>query len=358
MKKLFTIIVLLIAVQFANAQILNKVKQKAKQVANEAVSGNKTSARESNSGSGNNGGVVDQAVSSVAPKAKSDIIFSTTRGGAAKTEFGLNDNIYGRIMLEQPLQKVLYDLDQDQEPYILIPINLVFYERNAVHGEHVRIKILKEDYTKNYIDFDIIPAVDDIKSEYYLGENQWTITGPINYFGDAPSGGPEFGKQEFWVNFGPNNEYKGNFYFTVNNVRESNIVKKRIEELRVGMKSAAAKTTQLPDVFNKPSAKNADPQLSFANIKKMLDAPDFRVLKMVIEENGTADYYIKKNALDVPEYKITARPVWVVYKDDKGQCKFTRYYFQRQYEGGGKYGPLEIATTTADHTLIACENVK
>lgn len=365
MKKIIPILIALFFVQAANAQILNKIKQKAKQAANETISDVKNSARSgssssnsSTSGSNQSESEVDKAVDAVKPKAKSDIIFSSTRGGAAKTDFGINDNIYGRIMLDEPLYQALYDNDQDKEPFVWMSINLIYVKNNAARGEYLKIKIPKEDYNKKYIDFDILPAANDVKSEYDMAGTQWILMTPLANFGDIAAGGADFGTQEFWVNFGPNGEYKGNFKFTVANVREANAMKKRENEVRAGVSFAAAQTAQLPDVFSKPSAKNADPQLSFANIKKMLDAPDFRVLKMVIEANGTADYNIQKNELDIPLYKITARPVWVVYKDDKGQCKFTRYYFQRHYQGGGKYGPLEIATTTADHTPIACENVK
>lgn len=339
----------------ADAQLLNKIKQKAKEVASEAIGPKNSESSRSNNSSAAGSNSVGNLVK---PKEKTDIIFSNIRGGTAKTEFGLNDNIYGRIMLDQPLYKTLYDQDKDQEPFVLMPINLIYLTGNVAHGEYVRLKIPKSDYNKNYIDFDILPAEGDVSSEYSLADNKATLVGPLAYFGDASAGGPPFGRQEFWVNFGPNNEYKGNFYFTVNNIRESHAVEKRLGQLRDNVSVAAAKVQQLPPVFSQPSGKNADPQLSLANLKKMMEDPSFKILKMTIEPGGTADYNIQKNALDVPEYKITARPLWVVYKDEKGQCYFSRFYFTRDYEGGGKYGPLKIAATTAQHTLIACENVK
>lgn len=38
-----------------------------------------------------------------------------------------------------------------------------------------------------------------------------------------------------------------------------------------------------------------------------------------------------------------------------GSCYHTRCYLRREYEGGGRRGSLDIASTTADKAPIACE---
>lgn len=81
------------------------------------------------------------------------------------------------------------------------------------------------------------------------------------------------------------------------------------------------------------------------------------ILKLTIDAAGGNDYNINKNELDIPTIKVTNKPVWLAFKED-GKCYFTKKYFTRDYEGGGKYGQLELAASTASVTPIACENIK
>lgn len=368
MKKIFLLILLIASVHIANAQLLNKIKQKAKEVAEEAVtgSGNKatpSTQNNSNSTSVSANGINNKINKEVANKPQ-NIIFSKQPFAPNATtgtdkDFTTADNIYARLLLPATVKEV-FDKDDEEDKAIGISVALIWIKNNVARGEYNYTYVPASKFNDKFIDLDVLPAKEKANTIYFMGPLISPISRALTSFGDAYGSQIPFGdSQEFTLQVEPNKlGLQGTFNFTVADKKDLKVLQAKIEETNNSINAAITANTQLPEIFSKPSAKNSDPQLSLANLKKMLDAPDFKVIKAVIEENGTADYSIQKNELDIPEYKFTARPLWIVYKNEKGECFFTRYYFRREYLGGGKYSALSIATTTADHTPIPCENVK
>ena len=338
----------------AQAQILGKLKNIAGKVDN-AVK--KTA--------GNVDKVTGTSVSSQIPGSDNNsyfsdnsITFSKTRNGAAEKNFTVNDNLYATVKLRKPLIDFLKSEGIENEPFYRMPVSLIYIKDNAARGEYTTVKIPKSDYGKTTLVLDILPAKGDAKSEYISGgQLKSAIARTLSSFDASSYTENEYGNRPFHFTFGQNDEYHGAFNFSVTNKAEQKIIAQRATQGQDAMGEVIASSTTLPPEFSR-AGKFADPQLSMANIRKMLGGGGVTLLKVVVEDISGGDYNIKKNALDIPEYKITAKPVWVAYKDTDGKCYFTRNYFTRNYEGGGKYGPLDVAATTASQTQIACENIK
>lgn len=348
----------------ANAQILGKLKDAAGKIDNAAKSVKKAAKTVDRAAGTNVSSSVPGSVSSAVGGGNeyfsdNSITFSKSRGGAAEKNFSVNDNIYAKVTLKQPLIEYLKEEGLENEPSVTMPVSLIYIIGGAARGEYTTVKIPKEDYTKKTLYLDILPAAGDSKSQYLQGgQYKTTIARPLSAFDEYAGVQAAYGTQRFDFTFGPNDMYHGAFNFTVKNKADRKLVDARANQVLEDMSNNIAMDTPIPAEFSKPSGKFTDPQLSLANIKSMLSGDGYTLMKVVIDSGKGPDYNIQKNALDIPEYKITAKPVWVIWKDSSGKCFYTREYFTRQYEGGGKYGSLDQAATTAGNMQIDCNKVK
>lgn len=344
------------------AQLLDKLKNAAGKIDNAAKSIKKATKSVDNVAGTSISRSVPGSISSNAGPGSyfsdNSITFSKTRGGAAEKNFGVNDNLYAKITLKKPLIEFLKDEGRDNEPFVMVPVALIYIKDGAARGEHTSVKVMKEDYGKSTLVLDILPAKGDAKSQYLTGgKYKSAIARPLSAFDSESFTENIYGTQRFDFTFGFKDEYHGAFNFTVKNKAEQKMMAARAESAQTDMSDNIAMDTPIPAEFSK-AGKFTDPQLSLSNIKSMLAGDGgYTLMKVVIDASKGPDYNIQKNALDIPEYKITAKPVWVIWKESSGKCYYSREYFTRQYEGGGKYGPLEQAATTAPSIQIDCNKV-
>ncbi|GAB3634810.1 hypothetical protein GCM10027422_04000 [Hymenobacter arcticus] len=334
----------------APAQLLNRLKDRAANAVQSAGAGGPSV-----------GGKARQAAENQASDAagrvtdKQGIIFSKepfkpgqTTGTA--TDFGPTDNIYARVLMPKTLYDQLAAKGKEEEPQQTLTVGIG--AGSGAPDEYVNLVIPKADYKKTFYDLDVLPAAGNAHTKYIgRGNPNDHLSFIFTKFGSSTSLGTiPFGKQLFTMEFDGENAPKGSFTLTVNGFPEKRALEARFNTTLKAQAGAAAKSATLPAVFKAPG-RFSDPQLSAAALKQKLGPGTVRFAV----EPGSADYLIHKNALGVPEYKIT-RAIWTVEKAADGSCYYTRYYLRRAYEGGGKYGPLDIASTTADKTPIACEN--
>lgn len=299
---------------------------------------------------------VERKVNNAVSDATGNIWFSKTRDGKAEKNFTSADNIYAHIKLSKPLGEVLEDVRMNISGEVKVPTSLTYVLGNAQYGEYVTYKVSKDDLSKTEFILDILPG-SDAKSQYFQGGYKNHIGRVFNSWDkDGMASEIPFGSQRFEMTFVDGSMYEGAFNFTVKNKQELASVKKRIEGVDNAMDDAIASQMTLPENFKK-SGKFADPALTMPKIKEMIQWEGMTILKIAIENIGGSDWNVNKDEYDLPLRKVSNKPVWVAYKD-KGKCYFTKKYFTREYEGGGKYGPVELATSTADVTPIACENIK
>lgn len=299
---------------------------------------------------------VERKMDNAVTDATVNIWFSKTRNGKAEKNFTSADNIYAHINLGKPLSEVLEDYRIKSEGDIRVTAKLTYEKNNAQYGEYSQYNVPKDELSKSEIILDVLPG-NDAKSQYYQGSYKNHIGRVFNSWDkDGMASEIPFGTQRFELVFIADELYSGAFNFTVKNRQELASVKQRIEGVDNAMDNAIASQTILPSNFAK-SGKFADPALTMPKIREMIQWEGMTILKIAIENIGGSDWNVNKDEFDIPLRKVSNKPVWVAYKD-KGKCYFTKKYFTREYEGGGKYGPVELATSTADITPIACENIK
>lgn len=359
MKKILLLLAVIILPLQINAQIFDKLKKKAEKVINKTQDAAQPTESTTSPSRNTKNSDDDEK------KHLGKITFSRTRGGAPEKNFVSTDTIYARINFPQKLKEIIVggngdELEEVKDVKMLMSLG---FDTNDVYGgaRHStasELIIRNDELEQNFLDIDIVPDVNDVRSVFVVNGNLLiNINSRLGNFGDKVSGGAEYGTTKFNVTFGGNEQFAGSFYITVSNIKEAKALQRRIdainEQIEIGAKAAM---TSLPAEFNKPSGKFADPQLSMAAIRTKLSDPSYTILKLVIENIPGADYEVRKNYSGIPEFKITAKPIWLLYKTNQGKCFFTRYYFRREHEGGGRYGELSVATTTAEQTPIKCEN--
>ncbi|MEJ7664426.1 MAG: hypothetical protein WKG07_35375 [Hymenobacter sp.] len=343
----------------ASAQLLNRLKDRAVNAVQSASSGVPSVGGKARQVAGKASGAAENQAADAAGRGtdKQGIIFSKEplkpgQTTSTTTDFGPTDNIYARVLMATTLYDQLAAQSKEEAPEQVLTVGIG--AGSGAPDEYVNLVVLKADYKKTFYDLDVLPAANNAHTKYIgRGNPNDHISFIFTKFGNSttPSAIP-FGKQLFTMEFDGENAPKGSFTLAVTGFPEKRVLDARFVATLKAQASAAAKVARLPDVFKAPG-RFSDPQLSAAAIKQKLGAGTMRFAV----EPGSVDYTIRKNELGIPQYKII-RPIWTFEKDTDGSCYYTHYYFQRQYEGGGRYGALEIAASTGDKVPIACENTK
>jgi len=69
---------------------------------------------------------------------------------------------------------------------------------------------------------------------------------------------------------------------------------------------------------------------------------------------------VAKDEFNLPKYRYFNPHIHMAYKMD-GQCRIVTVTLRENYEGGGNYGPLEVAYTSASQQQdrgIDCTKIK
>ncbi len=117
----------------------------------------------------------------------------------------------------------------------------------------------------------------------------------------------------------------------------------------------------MPPVFSKPGPLT-DPNASSIKIAAILkrDLPQRQILKWVAEKYDGPTWHIATDEYNLPKYKYFNPHIWMAYKIN-GKCYVGYATLRQPYTGGGTYGQLQVAFTSAgslpDHG-IDCNKVK
>ena len=360
MKNLILIVTILALITPTQGQLLKKLKEKT----NAAVSSSPTSVNTPASNSENNQTEIGSPAASSKKNKNDAIVFSKSsfQAGASPTlekSFLSTDNIYAHLTLPDGI-KSFFDPNDDMTNELRLTVELSNVVDNISKENFVTVIVPKEKYNDKFLDFDILPSQDDINTVYLLSGSTDQIHLSILFknFGDLSTEIP-FGKRAFTVKIGNRKtDPTGTFELSVADVKEKKALVERIKNISRGASAALAKTATLPEIFGKPSGKFKDPELNLQNLKRLLATTGgITPLKMVIAE-GEYEYLIEKNDLGIPLSKTTAKPVWVAFKGTNDKCYYSRFWFTRTYEGGGKYGSLKVARTPDEAVEITCEKIK
>lgn len=316
------------------------------------------------------------------PALEGKIIFSSqpfkgTAANTTQTVFTSAENVYARLEIPSGTIKEVLKVKEDEKtkPYLKCHLTvskggeLIPYGSSRDH-----ILLLDEFKNGNYLNFDILPEpskattlysmLEDFSAGYgfnpisgLMRNGRWPdgdYTVKIRIYTETYNAYGSLQDEEKW----PSLEGAFEFKFREDDAAKIIANEKLIRETSV---ENAFRYEKLPEVFAKPG-KLTDPNATSARIAAILkrDLPRRQILKWVAETYNGPYWHIATDDYGLPRYKYFNPHIWMAYKIN-GKC-YVGYVTLRQiYSGGGTYGPLQVAFTSASNIAdygIDCINVK
>lgn len=293
------------------------------------------------------------------------------------TSFSSAEYIYGRIEVSSGTIKEVFKIKEDEKtrPFLISEIT-VLKNGDVINSGYSKDYFLVKDEFKNsdHLNFDVLPDPSKATTLYSmlndfsagLGFNQLTsrvsnarlpdgdyvvhfkiFTETYNVYGSLQS-------QDKW----PVLEGEFNFKFREDDAER---ILKNQELISKTTIENAFRYDKLPDVFYNPG-KLTDPAATSAKIAAILkrDLPQRQILKWVAETYNGPYWYIATDDFGLPKYKYFNPHIWMAYKKD-GKCYVGSLTLRQVYTGGGTYGTLQVAFTSASSVPdkgIDCDKIK
>ena len=304
--------------------------------------------------------------------------FSSSNSGNKKS-FTSHEYIYGRLELDSSSIKEVFKIkdSDDTYPYLQCGVT-IFKEGREIDSEnssnYFYFLINEEEKGRSWLNFDILPEPSNATTVYAMVND---FSGGLGYNplyrmivnSRLPDGNYRvhisiysvtvdgWGKQqprEKW----PLIEDDFEFSFSEDDIAR---VQKNKDLTADIIKENAFRYDKLPDAFFN-SAIITDPKATNAKITTILkrDLPDRVILKVGIEKTGGTLWNVDKGDDGLPRYRYFSPTVYVAYKMD-GKCYVGDVTLRETYEGGGRYGPLEVGFTSASNQQdkgIDCNKIK
>jgi len=303
----------------------------------------------------------------------------TSSSTGAKTSFKSSDYIYGRFELDKGTIGEVFKLKPtDKMPFLDLTVTIYKNDEQtgSEQGSLNHILLKPEDLSHNYFNFDVLPDPDKSTSIFSALDDFSAGLGFFPLYNLVqPEVFPETGTykvelqyyvetKDAWGNDQDREKWpivKGSFDLNFN---ENDITKLQDNKTKVkdATRENAFRYDKLPDVFSNPGPLT-DPNATSAKIAAILkrDLPDRTILKFAAEKVSGLQWNIAKDDIDIPKYKYFTPNIWVAYKADNGKCYVGTVTLRENYQGGGTYGPLQVAFTSASEQAdrgIDCVKVK
>jgi len=282
--------------------------------------------------------------------------------GAAtgKTSFVSKDHIYGRIELSGSNIKDAFKVKDGKYPYLCFGF-YIFQKDEQLHEDwHNYFYVKANELSGNALNFDIMPdpskattvfsMTDDFSAGYgFTPFNNLLVNYPVDegeyrikikIFNMTQDGWGREQDMDKW----PAIEGEYTWKFSDADIQQ---VKNDLQNVRTNTLENAFRYDKLPDVFSNGATIN-DPLASNAKILAIIkrDLPERTILKMAIEKTSGVLWHIAKDEFDFPKYRYFNPSVFVAYKLD-GKCRVGDITLRQVYSGGGTWGPLQVAFTSA-----------
>lgn len=303
--------------------------------------------------------------------------FTGTNANPGKTAFTSADYIYARLEIPAGTLKEVFKIKEDENTKPSLKCGLSVKQNGEVipYGSTKDYILVKDEFKNSTILlFDILPEpakastlysmLEDFSAGYGFnpisglilngqwpdGEYNVTVklyTETVNAYGSLQS-------EEKW----PSVEGSFDLSFKEDDAVRIIANSKLIRETSV---ENAFRYDKLPPVFSKPGPLT-DPNTTAAKIAGILkrDLPERQIIKWVAETYNGPTWHIAYNEIGIPKYKYFNPHIWVAYKKN-GKCYVGNVTLRQIYAGGGTYGPLQVAFTSAgslpDHG-IDCTRIK
>lgn len=289
--------------------------------------------------------------------------------GAAvpKNVFSSNEFIYGKFELSGATIREAFKIKDSKGYYYLVNRMEVLRNGEPV-GYHTynnnHILLQKEDLDKSSLNFDVLPEPGKGTTLYSMTDDFSAGYGytPL-YMMIKPDFFPEAGKYRVnaRIYFKTTDMYgrdedmdkwpyiEDGFEFTLRESDVAMLVKNSKANWEYN-ESNAFRYDKLPAEFSNP-ATYSDPKVTNAKIAAILkrDLPNRSIIKFVVEKYNGGLWHIANNDLGIPKYRYFNPHVWVAYKEN-GKCYVGHVTLRENYSGGGTYGPLGVAFTTASNS--------
>src|SRR5258705_576246 len=307
--------------------------------------------------------------------------FGETNAGA-RTSFSSNEFVYAHLELQggtiQELFKVRESVKREPYPYLMYDCSIYKDGEELSSSYDNNYLFLKpEDLERGWLNFDVLPEPSKATTLFSLLSDFSAGLGffPLYYLIDE-SHFPEAGKytvrlklyyrsQNAWGKDEDADKWPqltDEFEFNFRESDVTNLVKNKVEAMEVARENAF-RYDKLPPAFSNPAV-ITDPKAANAKIAAILkrDLPNRTILKFAVEKTSGTLWHIATDDynLNLPKYRYFNPDVYVAYKMD-GKCYVGTVTLREVYSGGGTYGPLEVAFTSASSVQdkgIDCVKIK
>lgn len=302
--------------------------------------------------------------------------FSST-GATPKKSFTSHEYIYGRLDLEGSTVKDAFKIKEGDNKlsYLQCTVILLKDGEEIASEDNANYFLVKdEEKGRSWLNFDILPEPAKATTVYSMLDDFSAGIGLNPLYRIIMNSQPAAGKYTIkirlysvtvdgWGKEQPKEKWpsiEDEFEFNFSDDDAAMILKNKDLTEDV-IKENAFRYDKLPEVFSK-GATITDPKATNAKIMAILkrDLPQRVILKMAIEKTSGTLWYVAKDDYGLPKYRYFSPDVYVAYKMD-GKCYIGTVTLRENYEGGGTYGPLEVAFTSASNQPdrgIDCVKVK
>lgn len=307
------------------------------------------------------------------------IVFSNqpfTANAGTKTNFNSAEYIYAKVELNSQTVREAFKVKDNNPTYLKVKTNIL-QGGEIIHYGNSREFILLPDESKNSntLFIDVIAEASKASTLYSMLDDFSAGLGVnplVNLFrnGRHPTGDYKVRVTVYSETFNaygslndedkwPALEGEFDYKFSEDDVEKIFANDDKVTETIV---ANAFRYDKMPPVFSNPG-KLTDPNATQAKIAAILkrDLPKRQILKWVAETYDGTYWHIAKDDYGLPRYKYFNPHIWMAYKMD-GKCYIGNVTLRQVYSGGGTYGPLQVAFTSASGSLpdrgIDCVKVK
>jgi hypothetical protein len=294
----------------------------------------------------------------------------------SKTVFSSAEYIYARLELNGTTIKDAFKIKEPGKglPFLQCQVSLI-KDGNEFGGSGRNYLLLKDDQRgSSSLSFDVLPEPSRATTVFSLLDDFSAGIGFYPLYNTIINERLEEGKytvkvklyvetQDSWGNYQPEEKWpviEEEFEF---NFRDEDVARVRSNNDQIVdiIRENAFRYDKLPPVFSNPAV-ITDPKATNAKIAAILkrDLPDRTILKLAVEKTSGVLWHIATDDFNLPKYRYFNPDIYVAYKMD-GKCYVGTVTLREVYSGGGTYGPLQVAFTSASEQHdkgIDCEKVK
>jgi hypothetical protein len=293
----------------------------------------------------------------------SNLPFTGTNSNTSKTTFTSAEYIYARLEIPSGTLKEVFKIKEDDKtmPYLKCKLTITQGGEVIPYGSTSDHLLIKDEFLNSTIlNFDILPEPTKAATLYSMLEDFSAGYGfnPLSGLimnGRWPDGDYKVNVKIYSETFNaygslqdedkwPSLESEFDLIFKEEDAVKIIANSKLIRESSI---ENAFRYDKLPPVFSKPGALT-DPNATAAKIAAILkrDLSERQILKWVAESYSGPVWHIATDDFGLPKYKYFNPHIWMAYKIN-GKCYVGNVTLRQVYSGGGTYGPLQVAYTSA-----------